>query len=66
MRVWEAQKDEWLYRIEEDLPGVGFYLRGYEAGVDTFDYLQDSVEICMNFAHEKFNVPLKAWRLFQE
>ncbi len=45
MRVWEARKDDWLYRIEEDLPDVGFYLRGYQAGADIFDYLQDTSEI---------------------
>ena len=66
MKVWEARKDDWLYRIEEDLPGIGFYLRGYEAGVDTFDYLQDTQAICVRFANEKFGVPTDAWKLIQE
>ena len=66
MKVWEARKDEWLYRIEEDLPGIGFYLRGYKSGVDTFDYLQDTQEICVNFASELFDVSKDSWRLIQE
>jgi hypothetical protein len=66
MRIWEAQKDNWLFRIEEDLSSIGFYLRGYEEGADAFDYLQDSAELCMSFANEKFNLPLDVWRLIQE
>ena len=55
MRIWEARKDDWLYRIEEEFPGIGFYLRGYKAGVDTFNYLQDLAELCMSFANKEFN-----------
>lgn len=66
MRVWEAKQYDWVYRIEEDLPGVGFYLRGYESGIDVFDYLQDTVEICMRFAQEEFSVPMDAWELIRE
>ncbi len=66
MKVWEARKDDWLYRIEEDLPGIGFYLRGYQSGLDTFDYLQDTQEICVKFANEEFGVLIDSWRLLQE
>ncbi|HQX55637.1 MAG TPA: hypothetical protein PLP07_06895 [Pyrinomonadaceae bacterium] len=66
MRVWEARKDDWLYRIEEDLPDVGFYLRGYQAGADIFDYLQDTSEICMKFANQEYGLPLDAWELIQK
>ncbi len=66
MIVWEAQRDDWLYRIEEDLPGIGFYLRGYLSGVDTFDYLQETQEICVKFANEEFGVPLDSWHLIKD
>ncbi len=66
MRVWEARKDEWLYRIEEDPPDIGFYFRGFRSGADMFDYLQDTDEICIEFANKEFGVPTDAWELIQE
>ena len=66
MKVWEARKDEWVYRIEEDLSDIGFYLRGYQSGVDIFDYLQDTAEICMRFGNEQFGIPLDSWKLVED
>jgi hypothetical protein len=47
--------------IEPDLPEVGAYLRIYENGKDIADHLQDSVQDCIDFAREDFDVPTDAW-----
>jgi hypothetical protein len=40
----------------------GFYLYVFENGQGTHDYLQDSLEAAQDFALEKFQVPLQAWK----
>jgi len=47
--------------IESDLPRVGAYLRIYENEKDIGDYLQYSVQDCIEFALEDFQVPTDAW-----
>ena len=51
-----------VFVIEPDLPDVGVYLRIYEDGRDIADYLQDSVQHCIEFAQEDFDVPIDAWQ----
>jgi hypothetical protein len=62
------------YVIEESSPEVGAYLFGFTAptayvaeeqrftGPTEFDYLQDSMQECQEFAFEDYGVPLDAWR----
>ena len=57
-----AQIDNRAFVIEPDLPDVGVYLRIYEVGRDIADYLQDSVQHCIEFAQEDFDVPIDAWQ----
>lgn len=50
------------YRIEEDLPDVGWYLyRDDENGDNTHDYLQDNLEIAVSFAESEFGIPKENW-----
>lgn len=51
------------YIIRPDLPEVGAYLYVFEnEGRDVGDYLQDTIQICIEFAFEEFAVPMDAWR----
>ena len=60
-KIFEAKYNGKIFRIEEDLPGVGAYLLILENGKIKADYLQDSIEICKRHAAESFNVPIKSW-----
>ncbi len=48
------------------MPGVpdqfGYYLFVFENGRDLYDYMQDELEIAIDFAFSKFGVPKEAWR----
>lgn len=50
-----------IFTIEPDLPEVGVYLRIFEGDKDIADYLQNSVEDCIEFASRKFAVPKESW-----
>ena len=56
-----AQKDDTIFKIVEDLPGVGWYLFMYEDGKDIYDTLQDTLKKCQEFALKEFDVPLTSW-----
>jgi hypothetical protein len=45
---------------------AGYYLYVYIDGKDTYDYLQDTLEIAMEQAQEQFGVPLDAWEKVEE
>jgi hypothetical protein len=49
--------------IEQSLPSIGYYLYIYSGDKCIYDYLQDSVEMCKEFALEDFNVPLNSWEV---
>ena len=49
------------YVIEHD-PAVGFYLFVFEGDESKYDYLQDTLDIAMSQAEEKFGVPRSSWR----
>lgn len=52
------------FLIEEDLPGVGWYLyRIDQNGETTHDYLQDSKADAMEYALEIFQIPVASWSL---
>jgi hypothetical protein len=62
------------FEIEpEELPDIAtgavtveYKLYVYENGVDTHDYLQETLEIAMDQAFEDFGVPKNAWRQVNE
>lgn len=54
---------EWFTNIIASEPGqYGYYFYVYENGRNTYDYLQDTLEIAMEQAFEQFAVPYEAWR----
>ncbi len=42
-------------------PSVGFYLYVFQNGKCIHDYLQDTLELAIEFAWEDFGVPKNAW-----
>ena len=48
--------------IKEDLPEVGAYLFVSIDGKPKYDYLQNSINDCKDFAFEDFSVPQKSWK----
>ncbi len=61
MKHYQTEYQSKVFRIEEDLPEVGAYLFVYENSKDIYDYLQDSIKDCMEFAEEEFGVPIDSW-----
>lgn len=61
MKYYKTAYKGKLFRIEKDNSEVGVYLYVYEDGKCTYDYLQDSIEDCMEFAVEEFGVPINSW-----
>ena len=54
--------DGFVYKIEEDLPEVGWYIYRYDSeGNLTHDYLQDTKEIAIEFSEKKFGVHKNSW-----
>ena len=61
-KILEAEHNGRKYRIEEDFPEVGVYLYVYEGDKCTYDYLQNDIEKCMEFALKNFYIPLNKWK----
>lgn len=58
-----AEYKGFTYKIEEDLPDVGWYLYQYDAsGRCTHDSLQDNLAMVMVYAEEEFGIPQSAWK----
>ena len=63
IKYYESQYDNKRFRIEGPYEDIGAYLFIFENDdvVNKYDYLQDTIQICMEFAFEDFNVPLDSW-----
>jgi hypothetical protein len=61
MKYYETEYHSRVFRIEEESPEVGAYLFVYENSKCVYDYLQNSVEDCVEFAAEEFSVPIDSW-----
>ncbi len=61
MKHYKTEYHEQIFRIEEDYPDVGAYLYVFEKEKDKYDYLQNSVKDCIEFAFEEFGVPIDSW-----
>lgn len=48
------------YKIKHD-PSVGFYLYVFDGDRCIHDYLQDTLELAMEYARDDFGVPKEAW-----
>ncbi|MDR1054432.1 MAG: hypothetical protein LBL90_01055 [Prevotellaceae bacterium] len=62
-KVYEYLQGNRIFKIEEDYLEVGAYLYVYENERCIYDYLQDDIEMCKEFAFEEFNVPMNSWIL---
>lgn len=60
-KIYEVVVKGKRFQIEEDNPDVGVYLYVYENGKCVADYLQDSIQMCMDFALEEYSVSLDLW-----
>ncbi len=58
----EATHKNYRFRIEEDLPDIGFYLYVFQNDNCIYDSLQDDLETLKEIANEKFNCPLDEWK----
>ena len=56
-----AQKDDTIFKIVEDLPGVGWYLYVFRDGQCLYDFEQDTLQDCQEEALDEFGVPLTSW-----
>ena len=57
-----SQHNNQVFEIIEDLPKVGFYLYVYDSnGKNTYDYLQDTLQMAKECALEEFGVPIDSW-----
>lgn len=61
MKHYETTHHGKLFKVEEDYPEIGAYLYVYENGRCEYDYLQNSIKDCMEFAVEQFGVPINSW-----
>jgi len=61
---YSASSDLCDFIIEEDLPGIGWYLYVYEKNSMKCiaDYVQDTFEILLDFAEKKYNVKHESWK----
>jgi len=54
---YKAERKGRTFIIKEDLPGIVYD----ERGKCTFDFLQDTLEICKKIALDRFLVPIYHW-----
>ena len=62
LKQLESTHGSKYFLIEEDLPGVGWYLKVFENGQCVFDYLQGSLEAVIKQAEEQYAVPSSGWK----
>jgi hypothetical protein len=48
--------------IEESNPGIGAYLYIFMGDGTQYDYLQNTILDCQEFALEEFAIPLSCWQ----
>lgn len=61
MDEYTAKFNNRTFRTRTDLPEVGVYLLVFEEEKCTYDYLQDSIQACIEFAKDEFGVPPEIW-----
>jgi hypothetical protein len=60
--VDKAEHDGLFFTIEAHQPAVGAYLYILFPDGQYEDYLQDTIQLCREFALEEFGLPLHCWR----
>ena len=61
----KAKHDNKEFIIMGEIPKIGAYLFIYENGICTYDYLQDTIEICKEQAFKDWGVPMDSWEEFK-
>lgn len=62
MKKFNSKYDNRTFIIDEDLPGVGFYVYAYDRdGKNIHDFLQDDLDMAKRCALDEFGVPLDSW-----
>ena len=65
-RIYEVSKLNFRFRIEEDLPGIGWYIYIYKDDILLYDYLQDTLEVSKNFVNDRYEINDDDWRFIGE
>jgi len=61
-KILECKFGDKRFKIEEDLPNVGWYLYVYDlSGKCIADHLQDDFETIIDFAFEEYQIPKTNW-----
>jgi hypothetical protein len=62
MKKFISKYDNRTFIINEDFPGIGFYIYAYDRdGKNTHDYLQDDLDMAKLCALDEFGVPADSW-----
>lgn len=61
LQILKAAHEGRSFRIEEDKPGIGWYLYVSEEGRCTHDHLQDTLVRAKAKARSQYGVPEDAW-----
>ena len=62
-KVLKASYKGLQFKIEEDIPEVGWYIYKYDAqGNCTHDFLQENMELAIECAKDEFGVPPEIWK----
>ncbi len=61
-KILECKLGDKRFKIEEDLPDVGWYLYVYDLNDKCIaDHLQDNLEMIIDFAFEEYQIPKANW-----
>lgn len=60
-KKYEASLGRNRFEIEQDAPGVGWYLRVFEGDKSIADHLHDTLEATIEHAKEDYGVSREAW-----
>lgn len=60
-KIYEAEYNNLVFKIEEDHPEVGVYLYVYENSICIKDFLQNDIDTCKDLAYKEYQVPLNKW-----
>ncbi len=61
-KILGCKYNDKTFKIEEDLPDVGWYLKVFNDEANCIaDHLQENLEILIDFAFEKYQIPKDLW-----
>ena len=61
-RIFEYNGNDKFFKIEEDLPDVGWYLKVYDNNMNCIsDHLQNDFETIIDFGLEEYGIQKNEW-----